>query len=63
MEHDTYKAITLRVYRLPGELWGGRLFAGEEEIGVLGAFPSEHEVQRAAAEAGMYPDHIEMDAG
>jgi hypothetical protein len=63
MTDEKDEPITLRIYRLPGGLWGGRLFAGEVEIGVLGAFPSSEEVQQAAADAGIYPDRVEMDAG
>jgi hypothetical protein len=44
-------------------LWGGRLVVGEDIIGELGAFPSTKDVESAAAETGLYPDRIEVEAG
>ncbi|MFM0518036.1 hypothetical protein PQR08_11450 [Caballeronia jiangsuensis] len=61
MEQDEDKPITLRIYRLPGGRWGGRLFTGEDDIGELGAFQSTQEVEKAAAETGLYPELIEFD--
>jgi hypothetical protein len=55
------KPVTLRIYRLPSGLWGGRLVVGDSDIGELGAFPSTKEVEDAAAETGLYPDRIEIE--
>jgi hypothetical protein len=55
-------AITLRIYCGPGGQWAGRLFLGTEEIGVLGAFDSSQEVEQAANEIGLHPEHVEVDA-
>jgi hypothetical protein len=63
LEHDEQDdPVTLRIYRLPNGLWGGRLFAGEDEIGVLGAFQSAQEVEQAANETGLPPDRVEIEA-
>lgn len=59
----TDEPITLRIYRLPNGLWGGRLVVGENDIGELGAFPSPQEVEQAAADTGLSPDRVETDAG
>ena len=62
MEHNKDEPVILHIYRLPSGLWGGRLSAGEESIGELGAFQSTKEVEQAAADTGLYPDRIEIDA-
>ncbi|WP_250480142.1 MULTISPECIES: hypothetical protein [unclassified Caballeronia] len=60
MEHDTDKAITLRIYRAASGQWAGRLFAGGEEIGAVAACDSPEAVEQAARETGVYPDHVEV---
>jgi hypothetical protein len=62
MEQDNDEPIILHIYRLPTGLWGGRLSAGEDTIGDLGAFPSTKEVEQAAADTGLYPDRVEIEA-
>jgi hypothetical protein len=62
MENEN-EPITLRIYRLPSGLWGGRLVVGEDIIGELGAFPSTKDVESAAAETGLSPDRVEIEAG
>lgn len=61
MTDDTDQPIILRIYRLPSGLWSGRLSAGGNDIGELGAFQSTTEVAQAAADTGLYPDRIELD--
>lgn len=61
MEQDKDEPVILRIYRLPSGLWGGRLSAGEDDIGELGAFQSAEEVERAAADTGLYPDRVEIE--
>ncbi|KAK45456.1 hypothetical protein QCE73_37765 [Caballeronia sp. LZ029] len=58
MEHNKDEPVILHIYPLPGGLWGGRLTAGEEVIGELGAFQSTQEVEQAASDTGLYPDRI-----
>jgi hypothetical protein len=62
MESDGNQPIILRIYCLPEGRWGGRLFAGEDEIGELGAFQTSKEVEQAAAETGLYPDRVDIEA-
>ncbi|WP_061162657.1 hypothetical protein [Caballeronia temeraria] len=61
MEQEKDQPVILRIYRLPSGLWGGRLSAGEDDIGELGAFPSTKEVEQAAADTGLYPDRVEIE--
>ena len=61
MEHDEDEPIILHIYRLPTGLWGGRLSTGDDVLGELGAFPSTKEVERAAADTGLYPDRVEIE--
>jgi hypothetical protein len=63
MTENEDKPIILRIYRLASGLWGGRLSAGEDDIGELGAYQSKEEVEQAAAETGLYPDRIEIEPG
>ncbi len=62
MEQDQDEPIILHIYRLPTGLWGGRLSAGEDVIGELGAFPSTQEVEQAAADTGLNPDRVEIES-
>ena len=61
MERSTDQPVILHIYRLPSGLWGGRLSAGEDIMGELGAFQSTKEVEQAAADTGLYPDRIEIE--
>ena len=61
MTDDADRPIILRIYRTPLGMWGGRLSAGEDDIGELGAFRSTTEVAQAAADTGLYPDRIEIE--
>lgn len=63
MKQDKDTPVILRIYRLPSGLWGGRLSAGEDVIGELGAFQSTKQVEQAAADTGLYPDRIEIVTG
>lgn len=58
MNDDT---ITLRIYRAPSGQWSGRLFQSGEELAGFAGCESPEDVEQAAYDSGIYPDHIEVE--
>jgi hypothetical protein len=55
--------ITLRIYRTPASQWAGRVFVGEEEVGIFEGYASTQAVEEAVRDTGLYPEYIELEGG